>query len=587
MLPYKKIPYGITDFELFNKEQYYYVDKTQYIPLIEQSPSFLFLIRPRRFGKSLWLSVLEDYYEVTKKDQFDVFFKNTYIAQHQTENRNKYLFLKFNFSQVNPDEDKLENSFENHCSQRFYDFNMKYNSYFDSEYLNQFNRQQNSYDKLECVFNHCSSFGLKLFIIIDEYDNFANTILSEPEKGTARYLKLTHGEGFFRFFFNKLKGGTTGSGAGIAKLFITGVSPLTLDDVTSGFNIGWNVSNSKILNGLVGFTREEVIKMIEYYRSKNLIPYSTEELLTIMNVWYNNYRFSKGASETMYNSDMVLYFINYIILEGEIPTNLIDENVKTDYNKLKHLLILDKKINGNFSILKSILETGEVVSEIIPSFSVNALLRRECFISLLHYFGLLTIAGEAKGRISLKIPNQTIFHFFSSYLRRGFEDTDIFKIDIYKFSELMTNMAYSGNWKPVFEFLADEIKTQTKIRDYIQGENMIKGFLLAYLNITSHFVIQTERELNKGYADMYLEPFFIQHKQMTCSYIIELKYIKRNEEEPIEMKIKTLVDDAKVQLNQYAADDYVKKTKGATELKKIAMVWHGWELVHSEEILNG
>jgi hypothetical protein len=244
---------------------------------------------------------------------------------------------------------------------------------------------------------------------------------------------------------------------------------------------------------------------------------------------------------------------------------------------------LDKKINGNFSILKSILETGEVTSEIIPSFSVNELLRRECFISLLYYFGLLTIDEEAKGRALLKIPNQTILHFFGTYLRKGYEDTDIFKVDIYRFSELMSEMAYSGNWKGVFDFLADEIKAQTKIRDYIQGENMIKGFLLAYLNITNHYVIKTENELNKGYADLYLEPFFVQYKEMTTSYIIELKYIKRSEEEITET-IQTKMDEAKVQLNQYADDEYVKKTKGNTELKKLALVWHGWELVEAQEV---
>jgi hypothetical protein len=586
MLPYKKIPYGLTDFERFNQEQYYYVDKTHLIPALEQAPNFLFLIRPRRFGKSLLLSVFEDYYDVAKKDRFDIFFKDTYIHQFPTENKSKYLILKFNFSQVNPDENKLESSFESHCCQSFYDFNKKYSSYFDSVYKELFDQQENSYDKLECVFRNLVSLELKLFIIIDEYDNFANTILSEPGKGTARYLKLTHGEGFFRFFFNKLKGGTTGSGAGISKLFITGVSPLTLDDVTSGFNIGYNISNDKEFNELVGFTEEEVYKMLLYYQSKSVLNFPIDELMKIMEVWYNNYQFTTSESKRMYNSDMVLYFVEKVTRLNEIPRNLIDNNVKTDYNKLKHLIILDKKINGNFSILKSILETGQVASDIIPSFSVNELLHRECFISLLYYFGLLSIAGEIKGRILLKIPNQTILHFFGIYLRKGYEDTDIFKIDFFRFSELMTEMAYSGNWKDVFDFLASEIKTQTKIRDYIQGENMIKGFLLAYLNMTNHYVIQTEREMNKGYADMYLEPFFIQHKQMTCSYIIELKYIARSEEQLIETKVKTLIEDATLQLNRYAADDYIQKSKGTTELKKLALVWHGWELVYAQEILN-
>ena len=582
MEKYKQIPYGVTDFDLISKERYYYVDKTNFIPQLENSPRFQFFIRPRRFGKSLLLSILEDYYDVAKKEQFESLFKDTYIGQNPTNERNSYLILKFNFSQVSASIEELKDSFEEHCDECFNLFNNKYESLLGSTYLDRYKKKNKSYDKLEFICNFSKENNHKLYIIVDEYDNFTNIILTTFGKDS--YRALTHGEGFFRFFFSKLKGGTTGSNAGISKMFITGVSPITLDDVTSGFNIGWNLTRMAHLNGLVGFTLAEVTEMIEYYQSFNLIPYKTDELLDLMGMWYNNYRFSSDADETMFNSDMVLYFINYIIQTGKIAKDLIDHNVKIDYNKLKHLFILDKKINGNFSTMKAIVENGGITSEIMTSFSIEDLLKKECFVSLMYYFGLLTIGGEEMGLPRLVIPNKTIQFFFATYMRLGYEEAEIYKINRSDFAALMGRMAHFGEWKPVFKFLADAINEQTSSRDFIQGENMIKGFLLAYLNTTNHYTIFPEKEMNKGYADLYLEPFMVQYKDMTCSYIIELKYIPRTEKGVSKPAITKKFKEAKAQLLQYAQDPFVQRTKGTTELKKLVLVWHGWELVRIDEV---
>ena len=582
MEKYKQIPYGVTDFDLISKERYYYVDKTNFIPQLESSPRYQFFIRPRRFGKSLLLSMLEDYYDMGKKEQFESLFSDTYIGQNPTNERNTYLILKFNFSQVNAKMEQVEASFEAHCSKVFELFNSAYAHLLTANYLNKFEREINSYDKLELICNFSKENNLKLYIIIDEYDNFANTILTTYGKDS--YRALTHGEGFFRFFFSKLKGGTTGSNAGISKMFITGVSPITLDDVTSGFNIGWNLTARKNLNGLVGFSIAEVTEMIEYYRSFGLIPYETAELLSIMELWYNNYRFTVDSKDTMFNSDMVLYFVNCIIQDGCMPNDLVDHNVKIDYNKLKHLFILDKKINGNFSAMKAILENGGITSEIMTSFSIEDLLKKECFVSLMYYFGLLTIGGEEMGLPRLVIPNKTIQFFFATYVRLGYDEAEIYKINRSDFAGLMGRMAHFGEWQPVFKYLADAINKQTSIRDFIQGENMIKGFLLAYLNTTNHYTIFPEKEMNKGYADLYLEPFMVQYKEMTCSYIIELKYIPRNEKGISKPAITKKFKEAKIQLLQYAQDPFVQRTKGATELKKLVLVWHGWELVRIGEV---
>ncbi len=580
----KRLPYGLTDIERIQTENYYYVDKTRFIPVLEETMNYVFLIRPRRFGKSLWLSVLEDYYDVAKKDKFETYFKETYIKDHPTEEQGKYLILSFNFSAVNPNIKETEASFENHCSLKYYEFCENYRHILGDDFFIKIKQYSKSYDTLEFICTYCKLNNLKLFIIIDEYDNFANTILSTPGSGKEQYFKLTHKEGFFRFFFNKLKAGTTGSNAAISKLFITGVSPLTMDDVTSGFNIGENVATDDRFNQMVGFNRQEVISIIKYYQNEGVLHYDTDYLMSVIDTWYNNYKFSKRANTNMYNSDMVLYFLKKIIDTGYLPDSLIDNNAKTDYEKLRYLVILDNKLNGNFSLLKNIYDTGNIISDIQTSFSVSQLHKQESFVSLLYYFGLITIEKESRGKFQLKIPNETIKSFYSQYILQAYRDTDVFNVDIFKLENLVDNMAYDGLWEPVFEFLANEIKNQSSIRDYIRGEAMVKGFLLAYLNISSHYLIHPEYEMNKGYCDLYLEPFFVKHPEMKYSYMIEIKYEKRNEKGLSKTSLDDLKTEADKQLQLYSRDEFIRKTSGNSELKKIRLVYNGWELVYKDEV---
>lgn len=575
----KKIPYGITDFAAIRAENYYYVDKTRFIKDIENSSKYLFLIRPRRFGKSLWTVILDAYYSEYYKDSFNKWFGGLDIGKNPTESQGKYLILKFNFSAVNPDIDKVEQSFNAHCDMCYMFYHHCYKHYFDVEYFNEFKKLENTNQKLEYIYFHAKKRNLKLFIIIDEYDNFANTILSSY--GKVEYKKLTHGEGFFRHFFNKLKVGTTDMNAPIARLFITGVSPLTMDDVTSGFNIGENISTLSEYNQMVGFTESEVVEMIEYYKKEGKINIPTSELIKIMQPWYNNYHFAETDTKPMYNSNMVLFFIKHLISTGKIPTELIDMNVRIDYKKFHQLIVWDKQLNGNFSKLKEVTDKGEINAKLYSNFSVNELTNPDKFVSLLFYFGLLTICGQKEGKPLLKIPNETMKTLWSEYISKAYNESGVFKIDTYKYENLIGDMAYRADWKAVFSFLTDQINKQTKIRDYINGDAMIKGFLLAYLNLTDHYTIHTKKEMNKGFADFYLEPFTILHTEIPYSYLIEVKYMKRSDKKPTENQINTLISEATEQLNKYENDEFVQKTKAHTKILKLALVYSGWELVGS------
>ncbi len=494
----KKIPYGVSDFGKIVTGNYYYVDKTRFIPELENAGRFLFLIRPRRFGKSSLLTVLESYYDVAMADEFDHLFGDAYIKDHPTPEKNAYLILKLNFSQVNPNLDKVERSFNDYMESQFRFFGKKYKQFLEDDFFDLLDAKEGAHSKLQLLLGYVGSLGHKVYVLLDEYDNFANTILTTA--GETGYHKITHGAGFFRFFFNVLKGATDEVSSGISRMFITGVSPLTMDDVTSGFNIGTNISLDPEFNELLGFSRQDVTRLFEYYKNEGLPTPDSNDPAT--EEWHGNYCFSKYSSEKLYNPDMIFYFLKRFLKSGRPPDHLIDRNIRIDYGKLRHLITLDRKLNGNFSRLEQIIEDEGIRSDVVDSFPVEELTDPENFISLLYYFGLLTFGGKNR----LDIPNRTVKKLMYSYLRDGFRDVGMFKVDLWRFADLTWNMAYRGEWQPVFNFLADEVQKQTAIRDYLSGEKVIQTFLLAYLNVTDYFQTRTEVEFGKGFADLYLEP---------------------------------------------------------------------------------
>jgi Predicted AAA-ATPase/PD-(D/E)XK nuclease superfamily len=584
----KKIPYGISDYAELMKDSFYYVDKTRFIETVEASPRFLFLIRPRRFGKSLWLNLMKAYYDVMEAGNFDAQFGETYIGQHPTKEKNSYLILSFNFSGVNPNVDKLEASFEEHCSQCFDTFNRSYHSLLGADYLIEYQKYNSADGRLEFIARYCKEKSLSIYLFIDEYDNFTNTILSKH--GNERYQQLTHDEGFFRFFFNKIKLATTDKNASLKKIFITGVSPITLDDVTSGFNIAKNITNDGQFNSIIGFTEDEVITMLNYYKEASKVNEPIENLLVVMREWYNNYCFSKSELSTrMYNSDMVLHFMSTYLVYGTIPEQLVDNNIKIDYGKLRHLIILDKKVNGNFSTIKKIAEEGEIRTSIASSFPAEKLIAKENFVSLLYYFGILTIDRVERGTTILKVPNLAIRTVLFSYLVEGFSEAEIFNVDISTLAEMGERMAYDGDWLSFFRFFSEQIYKQTSVRDFIAGENTVKMFHLVYLNLVNYFIIHSEAEMGKGFSDLWLTPNFIGHPEMQHCYLVEFKYVKREQEAEIKNPKSALVNklnaESAQQLRLYATDPKVLATKGNTTLHLLRVIYCGWELVVCEELL--
>jgi hypothetical protein len=584
----KKIPYGVSDYIDFRQGNYYYVDKTMYLSKIESAGKYLFFIRPRRFGKSLLLSMMAAYYDVLLKDQFKELFKGTTVYEHPTEEQGKYLVLALNFSLVETEGNKIEQSFVNHIRNIAVDFIQRY---FDllstNSELDYFRKNIKTSTSAADIFSTLMVLSRganqSLYVIIDEYDNFANTILTTS--GKSAYHALTHGEGMLRSFFNMVKGGATGNYAPIKRLFITGVSPVTMDDVTSGFNIGQQVSLDLNLNRMLGFTRDDVTAMIRYYRENGEISHPTPFLMEMMNQWYGNYLFSGDDDVTLFNSDMVFYFLNNYMKQQKPPENLIDRNVRIDYGKLRHLILIDQDknhlptTNGNFSILKQIIGEDGTTSKIIDGFSVKEIKDPNNFESLLYYFGLLTIANRERDRYRLKIPNETVRHLFYDYIDSAYKETGVFTINLAKYGDLMSDMAYNGTWNPLFEFITNRMRESLALRDLITGEKAVQTFLNVYLGLSDLFIIHTEKELNKGFADLVMEPFLAKYDGIKYSFLLEIKYVKAGlkSEDP---QLLTIKNQAESQLKNYSLDHKFKKTIGKTTLIKLLLIFSGHEAVH-------
>ncbi|MDE0022972.1 MAG: AAA family ATPase, partial [Spirochaetaceae bacterium] len=422
-----------------------------------------------------------------------------------------------------------------------------------------------------------------LYVLIDEYDNFANTVLARH--GAQAYEDFTHGGGFYRNFFATLKGGTARSGGGVDRLFITGVSPVTMDDVTSGFNIGTNISLEPDFNEMVGFTEAEVRRLVETYREHGVLDQDVDEAMALMGEWYNGYRFAAEDADTdVYNTDMVLYYLKHSMPNRGVPRYLIDTNVRIDYGKLRHLLVVGRQLNGNFDLLREVIGEGRKdLPHIQPSFPLQQLTDRQNFLSLLHYFGLLSIRGVVDGMPRLAIPNQTVKQLMYGYLRDGYRDVAVFRVDLYRFEQLMMRMANQGEWRPPFEFLAEAIAAQTGIRDYIADEKVVQGFLAAYLSVTDFYVFRSEAELGKGHADISLEPLLARFPHLRHGYLIELKYLKRSESADRDA-VAAAVRDATTQLARYLADERLARQFPGVRFTGLALVFHGWELAYCDAV---
>ena len=412
MIQAKRIPYGVSDFMDIIQRNQYYVDKTMYLPMLEDEADALFFIRPRRFGKSLFISMMQAYYDIGMRDRFQELFGNLWIGSHPTEYQGQFQILYLDFSKIGGDITELKKNFNTYCNDCIDNFIEKYQEYYPERVVEKVLKAETAARKLNLIGIASEKEKSPLYLIVDEYDNFTNVVLNEH--GEKVYRALTHASGFYREIFKVFKGM-------FSRIFMTGVSPVTLDDLTSGFNIGWHISTKPSFNQMLGFSTEDVREMIEYYKTSGKIQadYDTDTIIGNIKPWYDNYCFSADALLTqskVFNCDMVLYYIRNYMENGKSPAQMIDPNTKTDYNKMKKLLQLDKLDGNRKGILYQIAEEGEIVSTLATSFPASALTDPNIFISLLFYYGMLTIKGTRGDKMIFCIPNNNVRKLYYEYL---------------------------------------------------------------------------------------------------------------------------------------------------------------------------
>ena len=572
-MTYKPLPYGISDFRQIRTESLYFVDKSMYIETMEQAGHFLFLIRPRRFGKSLFLSMLRYYYDINERENFPEMFKELWVAEHPTPWQGKFQVLHLDFSQVGGDVDVLPVKFNQYFGIRLNDFATRYKAYYPDDFMERVLELKDADGKFAYITATAQALEHKLYLIVDEYDNFTNTVLNEY--GEAIYHAMTHASGFYRDVFKKFKGN-------FDRILMLGVSPVTLDDLTSGYNIATNITMDSRFNRMLGFSETEVRKMIRYYQSAGVLHADEEALIAEMKPWYDGYCFSERAvysDPKMFNCDMVAYYLNSFIQQGSAPQEMVDRNTRTDYAKLDKLVKLDQLDGDRKGILLEVAENGYTLGTVADSFPAAQLTDPKMFKSLLFYYGMVTITGTYGIEQELSIPNNNVRKQYYDFLLREYQQ--VHAIDFSPLVRSYTDAAFKGEWRPMMDLILKAYHDTTAVRSLIEGERNLQGFMNAYLSLNPYYLTSPEVELSHGYCDFFLMPDLTRWPMVKHSYILELKYLPQS---ATEEKAKAQWEEAIEQIKAYAQGEKVKSLIQGTTLHPIVVQIKGYEAIKVEEI---
>ena len=559
----KKLPYGISDYEKIVEENYYYVDKTSYIEKLENlAERYIMFLRPRKFGKTLFTSVLENYYDVNKKESFDKLFSETYIGKNPSKLKNSYYILRFNFSGI--DTNSKEGtilSFKREVASSVNVFVKRYSLDF---YVNENEEAEDILDNLFKAFYIQKQYE-KIYVIIDKYDHFANKLLGFK---TEEFKNMISKNGKIRKWYEILKKGTE---TVVDRIFITGVAPITLDSMTSGFNIISDLTRDRILNEIMGFTKDELIKIMD---SQEIDKEKQEELLPIMKENYDGYRFSIEAEEKkLYNSNMCLYFLNEYVKYKEIPRELVNTNITSDYSKIGNMLRLCRNKN-RLDIIEKTLSGEGIAITLVRQFNPEKNFGETEMVSMLYYLGYLTIVGEDIGDPILKIPNQVIKEIYAEYFLKVLrEDIDL-DIDV-NYNEISREILKEGKIDKLIELLGEYLSGLSN-RDYQNfDEKYVKIMLYCIARTTKKFIVKSEFELGREYSDILLLPKDLNNNYY--SVMIEFKYLKKDEVK----KLKEKQEEARKQIIEYSNKEEIKVLKNIRKYTVIAVV----DKLYIEEVM--
>ena len=519
--------------------------------------------------------MLESYYDINQKDNFQELFKGLYVADHPTKEQGEFQVLHFDFSMVGSDLENLYENFNRYCCNVMDSFIDNYKNYYSPRVVEWVHSAETAASKLNIVRMEAKKARNKLYLIVDEYDNFTNNVLNV--KGQRAYHELTHGTGFYRDIFKLFK-------PMFARIIMLGVSPITLDDLTSGYNIALNMSLDARFNQMLGFSEEEVRQMIRYYKEVGAIgeDKTEEDIIADMKPWYDNYCFARKSFATdpkMFNCDMVCYYMSTLIDTGDRPEDLVDPNTMTDYGKLKRLIEIDNMEENRLRIIHEIIEKGYIQGILVSHFPAERIMDYDNFVSLLYYYGMLTIGGVEGELLTLIIPNNNVRLQYYRYLRDEYRE--ISPISTTQLSICYVRAAIHGDWRPLIEFICKAYHDTTAIRQLIEGERNLQGFMNAYLSLTNYYQVAPEMEFSHGYCDFFLLPNYLTYPMVAHSYILELKYLKTD---ATEAEAEKQWSEAVEQIKTYAADKKLQSMLHGSTLHPIVIQIKGYDLMKYEEI---
>ncbi|MDW8301576.1 MAG: AAA family ATPase [Bacteroidia bacterium] len=535
-------PYGVSNFEELIRDGFIFVDKTAFIEKLEiNKEKRVSFLRPRKFGKSLWLSILEYYYDTNQAHKFQQLFGKYYIGKNPTPLHNQYRILKFDFSGIDTEtKEKAKRGFSISVQSSLNNFQIRY-SILTKEASEHIFNAADAEQKIKYFFDYYPN-DKPIYLLFDEYDHFTNDILY---RSVEEFIDSVSKQGYVRKFYEVIKAATQ-QGV-VDRVFITGVSPLTLDALTSGFNILTDLTHSPEFDTMLGFTENEVKELVRLTLQD---PSREDEVLQEMREWYNGYKFSIHSRESIYNSDMVLYYLKAFSTTQKAPDNLLDINIAPDYHKLRQMFEV-VNFEENKQVLREVLEKGYVTAPLISQFSFSHDFGSEELINFLAYLGNLTIEGvDVTGRIKFRIPNRVIEKLYWQYYGYVLTREAGVKSKVRKIDKAIEEMARSGSYEEFFRLIG-EVLGGLSNRDFIEfSEKQIKMVLIAYLMLADIFEVVSEREVRQGYPDLMLlrkSSNVYEHHE----FVIELKYLKKGQEGELD-KVKA---EARAQILRYYEQD--------------------------------
>lgn len=515
----QKIPYGISNFSKVISEGFTFVDKTPYIAELEAAGSYNVLMRPRRFGKSLFVSMLEHYYDVKRANEFDALFGKLHIGQHPTPLKNTYQVLLMDFSGIATSSmERLHAGFTTNIQAGLSKFLRRYG--YGEETVAYLEQKSLPEEKIRAFFDIAKAKDQKILLLIDEYDHFANALLAEDRD---LFQQVIGKGGFVRSFYEVLKSATmTGV---LDRLFVTGVTPLMLDSLTSGFNIAGNLSLHRDFNAAMGFTHAETAALLQPLVTDCHLD--AKQLMGDVTDWYNGYRFHPEATEGIFNPDMVLYFAKqFDRRKCAYPEQMLDENIASDYRKIMALFQIGD-VDANYQVLDDLVSLGEVAAIQQRKFEIDKHFDRHDFISLLAYMGFVTISGKTMTQTRFAIPNHVIRELYFQYFKVELEERNQLKLPDQTLAAAIETLALQGELQPLAAEMATVLQGLSN-RDCIRlDEKHIKTLLLTLLFQFPVYFIQSERETGRKYPDVLLvkrSPFEVNYQ-----HLVELKYSKKSD----------------------------------------------------------